>query len=44
MERMHDGSGPNVGDPAMKQPTFDWNVQEKYRELKTFQLEVSNIL
>ena len=28
----------------MKQPTFDWNVQDQYSELKTFQLEVNNIL
>ena len=43
-ERMHDGSGPKVGHPAIKQPTFDWNMQDKYSELKTFQLEVNNIL
>ena len=35
-ERMHDGSGPKVGSPAMKQTTFDWNVQDKYSEIKTF--------
>ena len=28
----------------MKQTTFDWNVQDKYSELKTFWLEVNNIL
>ena len=43
-ERMHDGSGPKLGGPAVKQPTFDWNVQDKYSELKAFQLEVNNIL
>ena len=43
-ERMHDGSGPKVWSPAMKQPMFDWNVKDKYSELKTFQLEVNNIL
>ena len=42
--RMHDGSGPKVGSPVMKQPTFDWNVQDKYSELKLFWLEVKNIL
>ena len=36
LERMHDGSGPKVDSPAMKQPTFDWNVQDKWSELKTF--------
>ena len=35
-ERTHDGLGPKVGGPAMKQPMFDWNVQDKYSELKTF--------
>ena len=35
-ERMHDGSGPKLGSPTMKQPTFDCNVQDKYSELKTF--------
>ena len=33
-ERTHDGSGPKVGSPAMKQPKIDWNVQDKYSELK----------
>ena len=28
----------------MKQPTFDWDNEEKYSELKTFRLEVNNIL
>ena len=35
-ERMHDRSGPKLGGPTMKQPTFDWNVQDKYSELETF--------
>ena len=35
-ERMHDGSGPKLGGLTMKQPTFDWNMQDKYSELKTF--------
>ena len=43
-ERMHDGSGLKVGSPAMKQPMFNWNAQDKYNELKTFRLEVNNIL
>ena len=43
-ERMHDGSGPKLGGPTMKQPLFDWDAQDKYSELKTFQLEVNNIL
>ena len=44
MERTHDGSGPKVGGPTMKQLTFNWNAQDKYSELKTFKLEVNNIL
>ena len=34
VERMHDISGPKIGDPAMKQLTFDWNAEDKYSELK----------
>ena len=26
VERKHDGLGPKIGGPAMKQPTFDWNA------------------
>ena len=44
VERMHDTSGPNIGSPAMKQPTFDWDAGDKYSELKTFRLEVNNVL
>ena len=36
VERMHDGSGSKLGSSTMKQPTFDWNMQDKYSELKTF--------
>ena len=43
-ERMHNGSGPKIGSPTMKQPMFDWNTQDKYSELKTFRLEVNNVL
>ena len=28
----------------MKQPTFDWDAEDKYNELKIFRLEVNNIL
>ena len=44
VERAHDRSGPKVGSPTMKQLTFSWNAQDKYSELKTFRLEVNNIL
>ena len=43
-ERMYDKSGPKVDSLTTKQPMFDWNVQDKYSELKSFQLEVNNIL
>ena len=43
-ERTHDGSGPKLGSLATKQPTFAWDAQDKYSELKTFRLEVNNIL
>ena len=43
-ERMHDASGPKIGGPIMKQLTFDWNAEDKYSELKTFRLEVNNVL
>ena len=28
----------------MKQLTFNWNTEDKYSELKTFRLEVNNVL
>ena len=27
---------PKIGGPAMKQPAFIWETEEKYSELKTF--------
>ena len=27
----------------MKQPTFDWDTEDKYNELKNFRLEVYNV-
>ena len=43
-ERMHDISGPQIGGPTIKQLTFDWNVEDMYNKLKTFRLEVNNVL
>ena len=43
-ERMHNISGPKMASPAMKQPTFDWNAEDKYSELKTFRFKVNNVL
>ena len=28
----------------MRQPMFDWSTQDKYSKLKTFRLEVNNVL
>ena len=37
-------AGPKLDGPAMKQPTFNWESEDMYSELKTFKLEVNNIL
>ena len=37
-ERPQSMAGPKIGRPAMKQLTFNWEVEDKYRELKTFRL------
>ena len=42
--RTHDISGPKIGSPTMKQPTFNWNAEDKNSELKTFRLEFNNVL
>ena len=44
VERMHDILGPRIGGPTMKQLAFDWNAEDKFSELKTFRLEVNNVL
>ena len=36
-------TGPRLGEPAMKQPNFNWETEDKYNELKSFRLEVNNI-
>ena len=43
-EQMPDTAGPKIGHPTMNQPTFDWDTEDKYSELKTFRLEVNNVL
>ena len=43
-ERPQSVSGCKIGRPAMKLPTFNWEADNKYSELKTFRLEVKNIL
>ena len=44
VERTQNAVGPKLGGPAMKQATFDWEAPDKYSELKTFRLEVNNVL
>ena len=29
-------TGPKIGSTAMKQPTYNWDTEDKYSELKTF--------
>ena len=43
-EKPQSTTGPKIGRPAMKQPTFNWEADDKYNKLKTFRLEVNNIL
>ena len=38
-----ENAGPRMSRPIMKQPTFDWNVKDKYTELRNFKLEVDNM-
>ena len=42
-ERAQSTAGPKIGGPAMKQPTFNWEAEDKYSELKTFRQDVNNI-
>ena len=44
VDRTQNAAGPKLSGPALKQPTFDWEVPDKYTELKTFKLEVINVL
>ena len=43
-ERPQSVARPKIGGPAMKQPIFYSETDNKYTELKTFRLEVNNIL
>ena len=36
--------GSKLGDPALKQPNFNWEAADKYMEWKVFILEVRNML
>ena len=41
---MESMAGPKLGDHAIKQPMFNWEAEYEYNELKTFKLQVNNIL
>ena len=43
-QRMPNTSGPKVGSPMLKQPSFNWEVTDKYTEWKAFILKVRNVL
>ena len=44
-ERTQNAAELKLGSPAMKQPNIrDWEAPDKYSELKTFRLEVNNVL
>ena len=39
VERPQSMAGPKIGRPVMKQPTFNWEADDKYSKLKTFRLK-----
>ena len=43
-ERPQSVAGPKIGGCTMKQPSFNWEADDKFRELKNFRLEVNNII
>ena len=43
-QRTQNAAGSKLGGPTLKQPTFYWEVPDKYTKLKTFKLEISNVL
>ena len=43
-ERSQSVAGPKTGGPAMKQPTFNWETEDKYNKLRTVRLKINNIL
>ena len=44
MQNAPNAAGPKLGSPTLKQPTFNWEVPDKYTEWKAFILEVRNVL
>ena len=43
-ERPQTAAGPKIGRPAMKQPSINWEADNKYSKHKNLRLEVNNIL
>ena len=43
-EKTQNAAGPKPGSPTLKQSSFNWEILDKYTELKTFKLEVNNVL
>ena len=43
-ERPQSVAGPKTDRPAMKQPSFNWEADDKYSKCKNFRLEVNNII
>ena len=43
-QRMPNTSGPKVGGPVLKQPSFNWEATDKYTDWKAFLLKVRNVL
>ena len=43
-ERPPSMAGPKVDRPAMKQPNFNWEADDKYTKLKTLMLDANNII
>ena len=42
-ERLLSMAEPKIAGLAMKQPSFNWEADNKYSKLKNFTLEVNNI-
>ena len=43
-DQRQDTQGPKLGSLALKQPQFNWEVADKYKEWRAFVLEVRNVL
>ena len=43
-QRSQNAAGPKLGSPTLKQTMFNWEAPDKYNKLKTFKLQVNNVL